>query len=61
MDDANEDAQVEMIAAANDLARSMTFESEALRTGDRLNTLYCEGAKRRGEKKPPQRDRGRDT
>ena len=61
MDDANEDAQVEMIAAANELARSMTFESEALRTGDRLNTLYCEGAKRRGEKKPPQRDRGRDT
>ena len=42
LDDANENAQIEMIAAANELARSITFESEALKTGERLNRLFCE-------------------
>ena len=42
LDDANENAQIDMIAAANELARSITFESEALKTGERLNRLFCE-------------------
>eukprot|EP00227_Mantoniella_beaufortii_P020397 CAMPEP_0197584120 /NCGR_PEP_ID=MMETSP1326-20131121/6820_1 /TAXON_ID=1155430 /ORGANISM="Genus nov. species nov., Strain RCC2288" /LENGTH=329 /DNA_ID=CAMNT_0043148435 /DNA_START=14 /DNA_END=1003 /DNA_ORIENTATION=- len=41
LDDANEDAQVRMIAAANRLGRSITFQGEAQRVGRELDAKMC--------------------